>query len=68
VPPTAEAKPVAAIAAIVGEASRCLESSTTLQGAQVFVGHLSVTADLTACFPAGPLPGRHTGWDGVALL
>lgn len=64
---TAEANTVAAIAASVEELLDALIEHNSLQGAEVLSVTFSVTADLTACFPAA-IARRHTGWDGVALL
>jgi chorismate mutase len=64
---TAEANTVAAIGASVEELLDALICQNGLRGTQVLSVTFSVTADLTACFPAA-IARRHTGWDGVALL
>jgi chorismate mutase len=64
---TAEANTVAAIAASVEELLDALICQNGLGGSQVLSVTFSVTADLTACFPAS-IARRQAGWDAVALL
>jgi chorismate mutase len=64
---TASADTAGAIADAVSELLATLIERNGLEGARVLSVTFSVTADLTACFPAA-IARRQAGWDGVALL
>jgi chorismate mutase len=64
---TASADTAGAIADAVSELLATLIERNGLEGARVLSVTFSVTADLTACFPAA-IARRQPGWDGVALL